>query len=687
MIFCRAFHRLAGAFLFGSVGIKLIMLTFFRKPLTDKMLRPQKALCEISNNLPISGFNAFLRLLLLSILLLIGGQAMATGTVALRDLAVLVDPQGEMDITAVAGAADQRFKPLSTGLAVGYSNAAHWLRFTIAAPAGEWWLDVLPPYVDDLRLYEPDPKHPGAYLERRAGDRLPFSAREADYRGFIFKLHPVDESPRTYYLRLKTTSTSILVPRIWAPDDFHAAMALEYGLLISVLSILLVIMVLNLISGLWLHDPLLRWFLVFVGCMWLSLICNGGFAAQYLIPEQPGITDALGSLTSFLVIAASYAFYPRLFRVKPSERLLHNLFRFGIVLALSACVSWFTGHFTVVAPLIFNFALLMTIVGFWLTTRLWRIGDPGSGLMFIANLFSSLGFLVAILSVLGIYSSFYAMQYNLQLTSLGLVIALHLALSARHRALLDAHRQALEDTQRTAQEMQQERDLHERKGRFIDLIAHEYRTPLTILRTNLDILGLSKDQAQRQASLTSMDIAVTRLGHIFNRSQNVDDWGGHRSLRSERVAPAILLRILIAETNAAGNAGKQKYVFSGNDDSICVSADPELLKTVLRNLLDNVKKYAVPDSVVDVSIVALDHGATITLANQCAVSPAQSPERLLERNVRGANSDGADGIGMGLYIVKKLIEDMGGTTTLRLDSTERFEITLQLPRNLAEKRK
>ena len=54
--------------------------------------------------------------------------------------------------------------------------------------------------------------------------------------------------------------------------------------------------------------------------------------------------------------------------------------------------------------------------------------------------------------------------------------------------------------------------------------------------------------------------------------------------------------------------------------------------------------------------------------------------------MRGANSDGADGIGMGLYIVKKLVEDMGGTTTLRFDTLDRFEITLHLPHRLVEQR-
>ena len=634
----------------------------------------------------MSNFAAISRLLLLLVAILMGGQAMATAAPALRDLAVLVDPQGDMDISAVASTADQRFKPIPGGLSAGYTRHVHWLRFTIAQSAGEWWLDLLPPYVDDLRLYEPDPLHPGAFLERRAGDQLPFSEREVDYRGFIFKLHLTDNNPRTYYLRLKTKSTAILVPRLWAPDRFHAAMALDYGLLIGILSVLMAIMSLNLISGLRLHDPLLRWFLVFVASIWVSLICNGGFAAQYLIPDRPAFSDALGSLMSFLVIAASFAFYPRLFQVKPAERWLLNTSRFGIALALGACISWFTGHFTVVAPLIFNFALLMTGVGFWRTFLLWRVKDAGSGLLFIANLFSMFGFLLAILSVLGIYSSFYVLQYNLQVTTLGFVIALHLALSERQRALRESHRQALEANQRAEQDVQREKQLHEHKGRFIDLIAHEYRTPLTILRTNLDILGLSKDEAQRQTSLNSMDIAIKRLSHIFNRSQNVDDWGGHRSVRVQPLSLATLLRALIAEAKATANTGKHDYAFNCDDDTVHVSADPELLKTVLHNLFDNVKKYARPNSVIDVRVASLAEGVAIVIANHCAASPGPNPERLLEKNLRGANSDGADGIGMGLYIVKKLVQDMGGTTTLRLDALERFEITLHLPHRLMEQR-
>ena len=86
---------------------------------------------------------------------------------ALQDLAVFEDKAGTETIDSIVRiAADepQRFTALPAGsLARGYTRSTFWLRFTLAAPAGNWLLDLLPPYVDDLRLYVPDPDHAGAY--------------------------------------------------------------------------------------------------------------------------------------------------------------------------------------------------------------------------------------------------------------------------------------------------------------------------------------------------------------------------------------------------------------------------------------------------------------------------------------------------------------------------------------------
>ena len=138
----------------------------------------------------------------------------------LNDLAVLTDKAGTLTIAAVASADPAQFKPLpSGGFAGGFSRSAFWFRFTVAR-AGETWLDIQPPVLDDLRLFEPDPQRAGAWLERRAGDTLPFAAREVPYRSFVFKLRHADADPHTYYLRLATTSSAVLSARLMTPDDF-----------------------------------------------------------------------------------------------------------------------------------------------------------------------------------------------------------------------------------------------------------------------------------------------------------------------------------------------------------------------------------------------------------------------------------------------------------------------------------
>ena len=135
-----------------------------------------------------------------------------------------------VDASTLAPVSTPTVSPASTApTPTGYTRSVHWLRFTATAPAGEWWLGILPPYLEDLRLYEPDPARPGSYIERRAGGALHFDQREVDYRGHVFKLHHADDGRRTYYLRLATTSTSIVVPSLWAPEAFFAYASLELG--------------------------------------------------------------------------------------------------------------------------------------------------------------------------------------------------------------------------------------------------------------------------------------------------------------------------------------------------------------------------------------------------------------------------------------------------------------------------
>ncbi|MGI9135397.1 MAG: 7TMR-DISMED2 domain-containing protein, partial [Rhodoferax sp.] len=93
-------------------------------------------------------------------------EAAAGAEAALRGMAVLEDASGSETIASISTADPARFRTLpGPALEAGYSRSAHWLRFQIEAPAGPWWLDILPSYLDDIRLFEPDLAHPGQFIE------------------------------------------------------------------------------------------------------------------------------------------------------------------------------------------------------------------------------------------------------------------------------------------------------------------------------------------------------------------------------------------------------------------------------------------------------------------------------------------------------------------------------------------
>ncbi len=110
----------------------------------------------------------FLRSFVLLLLLFISLGVRAE--TLLHDLAVLPDPDGTLTIEAVAATDPGQFKPLPAGsFAGGFTRSVHWFRFTIAR-AGETWIDLQPPVLDDLRLFAPDAAAPDGWRERRTGD-------------------------------------------------------------------------------------------------------------------------------------------------------------------------------------------------------------------------------------------------------------------------------------------------------------------------------------------------------------------------------------------------------------------------------------------------------------------------------------------------------------------------------------
>ena len=592
-------------------------------------------------------------------LVLVGGMiAPATATAAesgpgLRDLAVLVDPAGVETISTVVKAKSERFTPLPSGnLVAGYTRRVHWLRFTLDAPAGEWILDILPPFLDDLRLYEPDAERPGVFSERQAGLGLPLTAGQIPYRGFAFRLVRPDDQPRTFYLRLATTGSSILVPRLWAPAAFHANATLEASLLLAGLAVLLTVMLLALNHWFWLRDPLSPWFLAYVGCLFLNLLGGFGFVAQYLLPNAPLINRYWLGVSALGAIAFGNGFYRLLFNIDRRHRLLYRLYWVGTLVPLLGIPLVLLGYRTEVISPLLNAVILMNGIGLYLSLRLWWRREPGSGFMLSANLLSMLGILETILHLLGYIQAGLSPLYSLHVASLGTVLALYLAIGARYRGLQEERLRAQDRARRAQAEADQERAAREEQSGLFAMISHEIKTPLTMIDGAVQSLqALVPPAPEVDRRHERIRRAVSRINALVEKTLEYDRIG-HETQSLERRVPLDLGRL--TQSVIAGYGLPVSRLTLRLAGPVPVIGTPGLIEVLLANLVDNALKYSPEDTQVSVTLGTTGPTAILEVRDRGPGIPPSLRPILFDRYVRGRNVGDITGAGLGLYLVRRI---------------------------------
>ena len=249
-------------------------------------------------------------------------------------------------------------------------------------------------------------------------------------------------------------------------------------------------------------------------------------------------------------------------------------------------------------------------------------------------------------------------------------------LVAEKTAALSAVKAALE------QALAQERRARQARDDFLDRIAHQYRTPLAIIKTQLKLLGLQPGTATLAKHLDRLGTSAARLEGLFDQALRPGDDGGEtRGQRMDLSAFLATAREQVRQSRLALAAPTCQLTAPGGANW-WVAADPLLLTTILDNLLDNACKYGLPPTPIQLSLSRPNRRAPavrLVIRNRCAPPVVANPATLLERGVRGANSAGCPGHGLGLNLVSHLARDLGGELQVHLTPDAYFEAWLDLP--------
>ena len=596
---------------------------------------------------------------------------------------VLVDPSGRETIDTITDRDRQHaFRGLTGGFSGGFTRAAHWFRIELPAPPKgpdgnrQWLLEIMPPYLDDLRVYLPAAHGRDGFEEHRHGDRLPFVDRTFRHRAFL-QLVPFDRAePITIYIRLETTSSSLLSIRAHEPQRFLEATATEYallGVLFGLIGAALIAQVSRLMVA---RDSLDRASVFyFLAMIWLLLSING-LSAEFLFPTQPYWADQLASLASILVGMAATRFYREALQIDHFFPLLGQVYR-GLfwVFALSVPVPFFD-LYVEAAGLIFFAVLVVLVIGMSISVVLIRRNIEGGVVLLAAHFFSLAGSLSTALTLLGWLPGDFWLIYAYQIGFLGNLLAVQWLMATRSASL--RRRVLAEQRGRELAEAlagREHRQVEEQR-RFIAMLTHELKTPLSVIRMSLGADRPSEVMRRRaREAVADVDAVVDRVAQAARFDEEAEP----------PVAQSCILHDAVEQAVAALRAAGRRVELEMTppvDGPSRVRCEPRALKTVLTNLLDNATKYGDPRIPVRLDWDVRERGGlagfAVRVANRTGKAGRPDPARVFEKYYRAPAAHGTVGSGLGLYIVRGLVDQMGGSLVL-LSGQEEVVFELWLP--------
>lgn len=545
-----------------------------------------------------------------------------------------------------------RIPPITTGVL--------WLRFQAMRDFGqpaEWILAFGEPDMDDVRVYVSDAGSEAG--EIRLGRRIPNRDLDLAVSLHAARLTLPEGRPVTIHLRLASNHKIRLEQAaLWRPAALlqeEARRSAVYGLHMGTL---LVVMVVSALFGLWLKDGLIVAYAAYVGTIFSRGMVHTGLAPLIFTSVGRDANYLLSGIGLLGGAAALLVLWDRVLDLRRTFPLMHRLFMGGAVLILlgMALVLHPSFHLVVLPTQILAAAGGLAGMVLGLRQAMRQPDDVVIRIYMLAFLPVVIAWAVevaarmtpAIPADLGRSVDVGASILHVTLLCAALAYRLRLIQQARLQA-----EAALVGEQVTRQ----------RLHTFFDMVAHEFKTPLAIIDSAVQVVELDLGRVRPEVSERFVTIrrAVRRLVKLIETCL-----AGERdtalAVRLQPMAPADLLERVVERNREPGRADIVVTVSDLPD--LCV-ADAELLGIALDALIDNARRYGPPDRPLELHARGAGERLELLVSDRGPGVAEAEAERIFEKYYRGSAAKGVPGTGIGLHLVKAIAEMHGGSARCR----------------------
>ncbi len=249
-------------------------------------------------------------------------------------------------------------------------------------------------------------------------------------------------------------------------------------------------------------------------------------------------------------------------------------------------------------------------------------------------------------------------------------------LRRKHDALLQEVEERRRLESRLNASIEAERALRDEQADFMRVVSHEFRTPLAIIRNAVDMIGLVGDRSPEatRERLSGIGEALNRLFSLIDRFMADDRENG---FQPEPVQLGSLIGDARLHFEMTARGGRLHFAVA--DEAASLHADPEMLGTVIINLIDNALKYAPDDPAIRIEAWEEAASVVIQVRDRGIGIPHAEESKIGRRFFRASNAKAITGTGLGLYAARKFLAYHGGTLQLVSDNGEGTTAIVRVP--------
>jgi len=228
-----------------------------------------------------------------------------------------------------------------------------------------------------------------------------------------------------------------------------------------------------------------------------------------------------------------------------------------------------------------------------------------------------------------------------------------------------------------------QRELQNMKTEVMTLVTHELRTPLTAIQGMSEVLTqFDVDPARQREMHAAINEEAKRLARMIDEYLNITRLeAGARPLRKMPLRVEAIVERVVLLLNPLGATRGVPIGFECEDGLPVIKADPDLLAQAVTNVLANAIKYSPSAKKVRITVRTGGNDILIEVADSGYGIAPEDVKRIFEKFYRVPLAESADeqGTGLGLTLVREIMESHGGQVTVQSELGRGSTFTLRLP--------